>query len=305
MASTITDIPLTTVFTPRPTCSTDYVIFSGDTRSSIRQAWAFTFLVSSSSLSTNSFCEPPSISSVLRRTRQSAFSPGICPDGFTTATSSFISNTMHAYCCLDGYAIEDSLDGRYFQESATLELVQCRRYLTTSVAVQVVTAARGRTSVLAIAETTMMAPPIVVEHDALSVAWRPEELELFVGATPTLNTNDAEESLAAKSLGLGSSTVETRVTNGSSGNAPAGTDLPAANEGGGNGGLSNGAKIGVGIGAAVAVVAIILGVILSLRRRRNNVYVKEAPYGIERDGVNQMGGIDDSPAGIGGVSDSK
>ncbi|KAF3927814.1 hypothetical protein ABW20_dc0101835 [Dactylellina cionopaga] len=313
MSSTI---PLTTVFTPSPTCSTDYIIFTGDTRSTIRLAWAYTFLITPSppspttSPSTNSFCEPPSISSVLRHTRQSAFSPGICPSGFTTATSSYISGTMHAYCCLSGYSVEDSLDKRYFQEEASLDLLQCRRYITTTVGgIKVASPAAGSSRVLVIVETTRMAPPVVVEHDALSVAWRLQELTAFEAATPTMNMGNVEESLAAESFGLEGSEIATSAI-GATGtvrtsSAPASTESAVGDNGGSNG-LSNGAKIGIGLGAGIGGAALlIVGLFLILRRKKANAYENESLQGIERDGVNQMGGIDDTPYETGGIGDSK
>ncbi|EPS45559.1 hypothetical protein H072_470 [Dactylellina haptotyla CBS 200.50] len=310
-ATTNINIPLTTVFTPDPTCSTDYLLFPQSSTPTLRLAWAYTFLITESpqSTSTNTACEPSSIEAVLKRERQSAFSPGICASGFTTATSSFISGTMHAYCCLSGYGIPDSLDKRYFQESAALDLVQCVRYMSTTVRNIGVIGTQTRLSgrLLYVASTTSLSPPVIVQHDAHSVAWQPRDLTAFAEATPTLNTLVLEESLAADSLGLGApkgTTSGGRASISTSGSTSAPTS-DATNVESGSGGMSNGAKIGIGLGVGIVAALLLgVGVYFYFRRRRQNELAKSSEA-IERDGVNQMGGIEESPVGMGGIPDEK
>ncbi|KAF3931345.1 hypothetical protein ABW19_dt0209581 [Dactylella cylindrospora] len=305
----ITGVPLTTLFIPSSTCSTDYVVYSGDTRSTVRQAWAYTFAISSPSASifTNSNCEPPNISSVLRRTRQSAFSPGICPSGFTTATSSYVDGVMRAYCCLDGYKIEGSLDGRYFAEVASEELVQCRGYITTAAPVKVVAPADSLSGVLEAITTRVFDPPFVVEHDALSVAWRAEELDVFPAeAIPTFNTAVVEERLAWESLQSGSTGTESDLPQETGIKLNSAPEETSGSEVGGAG-LSNGAKIGIGVGAGLGglIVLALLTWFIWTRRRKNQEFSQNhaAGYGIDKaDGMNHFGGIDEAPNGVGGIT---
>ncbi|KAF3908755.1 hypothetical protein ABW21_db0201014 [Orbilia brochopaga] len=97
-----TSYPLTTQFPPPASCATQYwmpTVYPGVTPSAVLANGPPIGVASALSE-----CWPPDFNTV-GYSSSTFYSPGICPSGYVTASQSYISRTMYAYCCLDGFKL--------------------------------------------------------------------------------------------------------------------------------------------------------------------------------------------------------
>ncbi|KAK6330372.1 hypothetical protein TWF696_003468 [Orbilia brochopaga] len=97
-----TSYPLTTQFPPPTSCATQYwfpTVYPNVTPSAV--------LANGPPIGVESAlsdCWPPDFNTV-GFSSSTFYSPGICPSGYATASQSYISRTMYAYCCMDGFKL--------------------------------------------------------------------------------------------------------------------------------------------------------------------------------------------------------
>ncbi|KAK3990462.1 hypothetical protein QBC44DRAFT_368992 [Cladorrhinum sp. PSN332] len=222
-------IPLTTTFTPPPTCFTGIPTEAGGM---LRYN---DVLTNYPEMPPALDCYPPSFPSAI-------YSPGLCPSGFQGFSwypygTDTVTNTKEhgALCCLSG-----------FEPAATWSLPQgsCTKHLGRTESPETIITYLGFNTALSSYMTTSHAlatHPRVIWHPVISIMWQdgdfPEGVHPVSGAS-----SEKTSSTLANTLASATSTESDKE--GSSGSD--------------GGGLSSGAKTGVGIGAAIVGVVVLL-----------------------------------------------
>lgn len=90
---TITIVPLTTIFTPPPDCSTSWTFAPTGPDSLVNG------ILLQNAISHVTSCYPPGFSNTGRAMATHVFSPGYCPIGYTSADITINGPTTTATCC--------------------------------------------------------------------------------------------------------------------------------------------------------------------------------------------------------------
>lgn len=205
-------------------------------------------------------CYPPTPSSAIPATENvNRYSPGLCPNGFTTARTEDPSNSTitTAMCCTNGYAYSG------------VDTV-CKRTVTTPTTIVSVGQA-GQTSTIAVSSFTA--------HDqGVFVLFQTSDIDVIMSANVSywlINPNSTSPGTPTSSLTLPDALAPTLPT---TGDRPSGTN-----------GLSTGAQAGIGIGIALGAL-ILLGVVIWLWRRRRQGHARKG------DAAGLIPGLSGDPA---------
>ncbi|KNG82966.1 hypothetical protein ANOM_008958 [Aspergillus nomiae NRRL 13137] len=287
---TITIVPLTTIFTPPPDCSTSWT-FAPTSSDSVVNG-----ILLQNALSVVNSCYPPGFSNTGRAMATHVFSPGYCPMGYTSAEITVNGPTTTAICCPSNH--------NYYKTTITDSfppplLAGCLSSMPSAITTKVPVAAPGN------GKETLVSGPLTMWAQPITVMLQSTDLSLYgdvstsstatptpaVSATqPTLTYYDynptAPTALASNPPPTAATTTGTLMTPTISTAAiePTNpTDLrgPDANE---TTALSSSAKAGIGIGAAALGLAVFLIAIASrvFRRRRKRRQREPAPQAAPR-----------------------
>jgi hypothetical protein len=252
--SMTTSIPLTTTFTPSPSCLSDYY-------------------------TTNSFISlgPPSTSACLPpgwQLTSQYFSPGLCPSGYviaclTTDTLGSLTETR-ATCCPSSYTCQSRSDWPWFSTEP------CSRdwdnfpegsifYITSTVG----------------SSTTVISGPLEgggVNAYGISIRWQSQD---FPATTTSITSNTPSPSFSPTSSVPSTSSLPTSFY-------PSVSPTPSATA---SQGLSPGAAAGIGVVVTVISLALVAAAILFiLRHRRRSKLEPTSPLQTERyrDGLPEL-----------------
>ncbi|OJD19412.1 hypothetical protein AJ78_00586 [Emergomyces pasteurianus Ep9510] len=258
-------IPLTTVFTPPSSCSSSWTyedVYYNSVTGGLLLQNAFT--------TRDRNCFPPFFAGTGRGQIQQVFSPGYCPDGYTSPAATTNNGVTTAVCCPSNYSYFTTLTSINFYSEVTI-FAGCISTFPAS-STTTVLARKGQESLVHSAVTG----PITMWGQAVLVQFKSDDLSLFTTASAT-------SSSPTKTASVQTSTTPSPPANN---NQPPPTaqpnPLPPAANGNQRPELSTGAKAGIGIGAASAVVILLALVFFIRRSRRNrNSHVPLHPYVIQ------------------------
>ncbi|KAL3461987.1 hypothetical protein BJX64DRAFT_149226 [Aspergillus heterothallicus] len=208
-------------------------------------------------------CFPPHFNKYGRKTADAIYSPGYCPEGYTSANLVVTQPTTTAICCLSHFTYTTEV-----MEYGNAVYAGCTRMLPSTTSMIVTVRETEGYSTQITGPITMWAQPITVELQA-------SDLSLFVAenttatttTTTTRNITTSTTSTAA-SLATATTPVEPTTTG-----TEESTDSSAS-------GISTGAGIGIGVGVGAGGLAVLGAVIVwFLRRRRaSKVSAMHGPY---------------------------
>ncbi|KAK5724237.1 hypothetical protein LTR17_013523 [Elasticomyces elasticus] len=239
-STTATNISLTTIFTPSPTCfdKTFGVMLDG-TRSGNPSAFLDYSLAGSS-------CYPSSFSALQFQLSSvnAWYSPGVCPSGYLIASQeadSITTSVTNAWCCPSSMAYSHGANYAY-----------CSSYVATS------TTVRSGTYT-----TPVPFSGFVALQWPISVAWQEADLNAFSPASaPVLVATQTSSATSNTTQPYDLVTSTSSVSSSSTASATTISNPDSS-------GLSTGAEAGVGIGAGILCMALIgLGIWFWLRRRK-------------------------------------
>ncbi|KAF1977230.1 hypothetical protein BU23DRAFT_596682 [Bimuria novae-zelandiae CBS 107.79] len=174
------------------------------------------------------------------------YSPGYCPDPYTTATAWVTTSETRAICCKSGFSFLDGTSsGAPCWSSYTSSTAATVWYLVTT---------SGSSST---ETTTSTVGPGIAAVKGLTVAFRSNDVSLFQ-STPTM----------VPTVTIAATTASITTTN-----LPSSSPLSPS-------GLGVGAKAGIGVGAACAV-ALLAGILVWVLRgrRKQAVMIASADHG--------------------------
>ncbi|KAG8528151.1 uncharacterized protein KY384_007067 [Bacidia gigantensis] len=232
--------PLTTIFTPPSSCH-DTVTYDGTTlwQNGISQMG-------------DAGCYPTNFYEELFN---NYYSPGICPDSWTSVGAIDHSSGNDAMCCPNGYFLTTSDQGIlrnycFSLFNTPLTKVYSMRSLQSG-------------SIPSNPSLTTISPAKVsntVYADVIQVQWQDSDQNII----QLMSQKDAEATMQSSSSSA--SPASTTPAAASQTNAPTSTAAPTSSA---DSGLSSGAKAGIGVGVALGVLAIMaLAAFLFLRRRK-------------------------------------
>ncbi|KAK2744274.1 hypothetical protein FQN57_004359 [Myotisia sp. PD_48] len=248
----ITTFAMTAIFTPPAPCSSSWTyepfqINDVDNGLLLQNAGGYD--------GSDTSCFPPGLSNDGRRTLNQVFSPGYCPEGYSTVNVAVEQGTTTAVCCYPSYVHHTTLVRSWGVEFAgcTSEFPASSSTLVAAVGNQ------GRVTQVT-GPMTMWALPITVQYES-------HDLGFFVSTTPGLPTRTVTQTTPTSII----STPESTDASTRRGVISAG---PTPNE---PQGLSTTAGIGIGVGVGVGGIAILASIGLLLLRRHKSKKNKRAP----------------------------
>ncbi|KAJ5691984.1 hypothetical protein N7462_001407 [Penicillium macrosclerotiorum] len=239
----ITTVPLTSIFTIPTSCSSSWT-YESESANDISGGLLMQNCVSVDG--DDGACWPSGYNNWGRTIPTQIFSPGHCPQGYTSAGLSISNSMTAAMCCISGFGFTS--DSSYAGCTSILPS-------TSSMFVTI----RQKTG-----DTTEVTGPVTMWGAAISIQW--EERDLTYWSSTSATTTDATDSgvtavSAATGAAMAASTATSTATAGSS------ADVSKSSSG-----LSTGAGIGIGVGVGVASVAVLaaLGFWFFRRKMRKN-----------------------------------
>lgn len=215
-----------------------------------------------------SSCYPPTSSNAVSAVASpNRYSPGLCPNGFSTARTEdpSISTITTAMCCTNGYTYSG------------VEAL-CKQTVTTPTTI-LSTDPRGQTS-------TVVLSSFVAQDSGIFVLFQTSDIDLIITANASywlVNPNSTTSSGATPTPTLPDALVPTLPTQG---DRPSGTN-----------GLTTGAQAGIGIGIGLGALLLLAFLIWMWRRRR-----QQRVQGVQEPGViTELGGYpqEDGDGGAG------
>ncbi|KKZ67812.1 hypothetical protein EMCG_06522 [[Emmonsia] crescens] len=265
-----TVIPLTSVFTPPASCSSSWT-YEGEYYNSVTGG----LLIQNAFNKRDTNCFPPLFEGTGRGQIQQVFSPGYCPDGYTSPAATTNNGVTTAVCCPSDYSYFSTLTTVNHFSQVTVFAGCISTFPESSITTVL---ARGGVEKL---EQSAVTGPIAMWGQAILVQFRSEDLSLFISASTTSSTT--------------SSLSRTPNNDQPSPTSPPAALPPPSDDNNQSPGLSPGAKAGVAIGA-VSAVALLIALMLFIRRsrrrsrRNNNLSINPHPYAIqELDNGTQSG----------------
>ncbi|OJJ41680.1 hypothetical protein ASPWEDRAFT_48203 [Aspergillus wentii DTO 134E9] len=245
--STITPIPLTTVFTPPASCSSHWT-YEPSGYNLVGDG-----LLLQNAIANDPSCFPSGFSHVGRAQGTQVFSPGYCPGGYTSANVAIDGPTTTAICCISNFSYYTSIMMYKDLDSATY--AGCISSLSSSS--KTIVSARGTGT----DEGTQVTGPITMWAQPITVQLQSTDSSLYVTSTATSSPAASVTASSATSTSTSTTTPE----------PPSQSQSPSS-------GLSAGAKTGIGVGVGVAGAAVfILLAIWLLQRRKNKRKVQPMP----------------------------
>ncbi|KAJ0417965.1 hypothetical protein BJY00DRAFT_288709 [Aspergillus carlsbadensis] len=237
MSDSTTTVPLTSIFTPPPDCSSSWTYEASD-YNGVSSGLLLQNVVQSDIAAS---CWPSGYTHVGRVAPSFAFSPGACPDGYTTnARAITVDTTTTASCCLSGF---------YFSTNGIMQGCISTYTGTTFLAAR---AGGLQTETDYISSTTasgtfqMWAQPLTVIHRS---------------ADESLYTTSTSTTASATTTTPTPSSTATSTSSSTSTDTPEPVDTSS-------GGLSTGAKAGIAVGAAAGALLLVGFAFLFWRRSR-------------------------------------
>ncbi|KAL4811737.1 hypothetical protein BDW67DRAFT_171374 [Aspergillus spinulosporus] len=252
VSNTITTLSMTAIFTPPASCSSSWT-YEPEAANEVVGG----LLIQNAAPNDNAdpACFPPKFDKYGRKTADIIFSPGYCPDGYTSADLAVAQPTTTAVCCLSHFTYTTEI-----MENGNAVYAGCTRMLPSTTSMIVTVRETEGHSTQITGPITMWAQPITVELQA-------SDMSLFVTEnTTTISNTTATSSSTTASLATTTTAVEPTIT-----------DEPTDS---GSGGISTGAGIGIGMGVGVGGLAVLGAAIFwFLRRRRaSKVSSVNVPY---------------------------
>ncbi|OJD26472.1 hypothetical protein ACJ73_02148 [Blastomyces percursus] len=264
-------IPLTSVFTPPSSCSSSWTYEE-----------AYYNSVTGGLLMQNAFntrdpnCFPPFFEGTGRGQIQQVYSPGYCPQGYTSPVATTVNEVTTAICCPSDYTYFTTVTTINFYSQTTI-FAGCISTFPESSTTTVV----ARTGQANLAHSVVTGP-ITMWGQPILVQFQSKDLSLYTNASTTTSSPSTSTTASQTS-------TQPTPSQPASNNQPPPTSLPPSSDGN-EPGLSAGAKAGIAIGA-VGAVAILIGLVFFIRlsRRRNRhmppVYaIQELDTGAPRNG---------------------
>ncbi|KLJ11386.1 hypothetical protein EMPG_09691 [Blastomyces silverae] len=245
-------IPLTSVFTPPSSCSSSWT-YEGEYYNSVTGG----LLMQNAFNTRDPNCFPPFFEGTGRGEIQQVYSPGYCPQGYTSPAATTANGVTTAICCPSDYIYFTTLTTINFYSAPTI-FAGCISTFPES-STTTVLARSGQESLVHSAVTG----PITMWGQAIVVQFQSKDLSLYTDATTT----------SASSTGTTASETSTQPNPSQPANEdqPSPTSPPSSLPPSGDGnqpGLSTGAKVGIAIGA-VGAVAILIAIVFFIRRSRS------------------------------------
>ncbi|KAJ5672992.1 hypothetical protein N7507_002119 [Penicillium longicatenatum] len=251
---TITTIAMTGIFTPPISCSSSWT-YEPQAANDVEGGLLMQNCVEVDG--DNTACWPSGFNNWGRTSASQVFSPGYCPDGYTSAGLSIAQSVTGAVCCLADFAY--SVVGEYPGCISTLAS-------TNSMLVTI----RQETG-----DSTEITGPVTMWGQPISILWEKKDLSLFVPAT----TTSASITSNTDSTTASGTTATSSLSTASTSPASATSDSGSSSVGSSSGGLSTGAGIGIGVGVGVAGVAGLaaLAIWFFMRKKRSQRSTPENP----------------------------
>ncbi|OCL03070.1 hypothetical protein AOQ84DRAFT_420548 [Glonium stellatum] len=261
---------LTTIFTPPASCLTPCIFPQDAGRADVA------LIGSACSYSGNAYsnCDPSSFNKAV--VDFPIYSPGICPDGFTTACSplsefSLATSITAQVCCPTGFQCQ-----RY--EYTDDYSAHCFSYVPVSSYITPIFLETPASATSPYAYTSATAYPVnniaTVAYPGITIAWE---------ATDTAVINFLKSS---SSISISTSTsVPTTSTSTSTRTSTSTSTSTSGPSSGSLGGLSASAKVGIGIGASMGITLIAVGVgiyVWRLKRALNTLATEATGDGFEK-----------------------
>ncbi|OOO11097.1 hypothetical protein OAory_01075670 [Aspergillus oryzae] len=278
---TITFVPLTTIFTPPPDCSTSWTFAPTGPDSLVNG------ILLQNAISHVTSCYPPGFSNTGRAMATHVFSPGYCPIGYTSADITINGPTTTATCCPSNHNYyKTTVNDNNFPPTP---LVGCLSSMESTITTRVPLAIPGsEKDTLVSAPLTMWAQPIMVMlqstdlslYGAVSTsssatptpAVSAPQLTSTTLPTPTFLAPYSTPITSAAPSTLMTPTISTAPTEPTTSIDSTEPNPPESTA------LSPSAKAGIGIGAAALGLAVfIIAVVTRIFRRRKRPQSNPTP----------------------------
>ncbi|KAJ6082943.1 hypothetical protein N7467_007078 [Penicillium canescens] len=233
--NTITTLAMTTVFTPPASCSSSWT-FEPSGANNIASGLLLQNAAASDNADPN--CFPSGYTHFGRQTASIAYSPGVCPVGYTTANLVIHNPVTTAQCCLSNFeylTVSMGEDSTYAGCTSMLPSGS-----STIVTVRQVSG-----------ESTQVSGPITMWAQPIQIQLQATDASLFTTATSTSASASNSATATATSTSTSTSTSASGAPSSSSGS-----------------GLSQGASIGIGVGVGLGGALIIAALAFWFFRRR-------------------------------------
>ncbi|KAB8202452.1 hypothetical protein BDV34DRAFT_150583 [Aspergillus parasiticus] len=250
VSNTITTLAMTTAFTPPASCSSSWTYEPSDANNVLNG-----LLLQNAAASDNAdpACFPSGFSQYGRKTASLVYSPGYCPEGYTSADVAIEQPTTTVVCCLSKYSYMTMN-----MENGGAIYAGCISTFPSTTSTIVTVRQGPKKSTQVEGPITMWAQPITVELQS-------SDSSLFVSATTTTAVSSIQPTTAHVTTAHPTETASRESTNS------------------GSSGISTGAGIGIGVGAGVGGLIILMAIGLwFLRRRRRanrNLTAMTDPFG--------------------------
>ncbi|KAJ6255986.1 hypothetical protein Dda_9280 [Drechslerella dactyloides] len=312
-----TSYPLTTQFPPPTTCATNYwfptvypdaapsVVFANGPPIGVATAL--------------SECWPPNFDTV-GNTSPTFYSPGICPSGYTTASQSYISRTMYAYCCMEDYkllpdqlpqnVLPPSINPTNFVRDDFTSAV-CYQPLQTAIVVTY-ESINGETYTTDLRKGhSVIQFPIRVKYQVTDFSLFPTDAQPT--GLPTELLDDLQPFVQSGLVTIASNTGRKSSSSSSATGAAAPTEpAPSGDDAGGLDETPTDSRtktiaISVGVTVSVVIILAVLGYLFiswrKKKKRQQGQFYPEAtgPYKQQLND-SQVGGIEDCPEHTGGIA---
>ncbi|KAI9374065.1 hypothetical protein BJX61DRAFT_344544 [Aspergillus egyptiacus] len=260
----ITTLAMSAIFTPPFQCSTHWT-YEPQAANNVDGG-----LVMQNAVTFAPACFPSGFSQVGRMEASTIYSPGWCPQGYTSADVAVDGAVTTAICCLSGFGY-------------TTEVLKYGNGGSDMLAGCTSTFPQERSTIIPVRQqttSTQVVGPVTMWAQPITVALESEDSYLFVPPTTSSTSSIASETGMITTIDpdeIPSSTSEmpSEATSETSSNADSaaetspsnGADSPEGSTEGSSGGtLSTGAGIGIGVGVGVGGLAILLAAGLWFRR---------------------------------------
>ncbi|KAF3941913.1 hypothetical protein ABW19_dt0204135 [Dactylella cylindrospora] len=310
-----TSYPLTTLFEPPESCFTNYWL-----PTVLGTAFPGAVFINGPPIAASgatTSCWPKDYT-IVGDTSATFYSPGICPSGYITASQSYISKTMYAYCCMDGFELlpdqlppdllPESINKDDFTRASNTKPI-CYQALQTPILVTYNTFNGEEYTTDLRKGFSVIQFPIKVKYELTDFSKFP------LDAQPTNLPAEAQEDLEPfirSGLTIASQTSRKTSATGTT-SPPTGTEtLPAETSDSASGdnldGNTKTIAISVGVTVSVVIVLALVGYIIFAHKRKKKLQAGgsypqgSGPYRQHQNNDSHIGGIQDYPDQTGGIA---
>ncbi|KAF3290448.1 hypothetical protein TWF132_007009 [Orbilia oligospora] len=314
-----TSYPLTTQFIPPKTCSTQYWygIFGTFTPDAVQANGPPPGVTSALK---ECWPENYSIVEVGGRGTRTFYSPGICPLSYTTGSLMYVSRTMYAYCCMEGYTLlpeEGPLD--FIPKTLAQSLftdndytkAMCYQPLPTGIVVEF-RELNGEVHTTDLRKGhSAVHFPIRVKYQASDFSQFPLDAQPVATDLPDEFLGDLEPYIRSGLVTIATETGPRQTSSSTGTSSRTGTNAMPSETGGGetpDEGRTGTIAIAVGVTVSVVIVLAVAGYFLfSWKRKRSRQQNGgfgnlPGPYKQHQNNDSHIGGIQDLPDNTGGIA---